>query len=249
MRAILPMSAVLFLFSISPLIGQDDPFAEDGANAAQADPFSDPFGGGRPAVKKKPAQPKQTKGVRVVTRDPSVANNRIRGVLGNDTTQTFIETPLSDAAGQLSRAHDIPIVINQHALEEVGLTPDTPINISLKEVSLRSFLRLMLRGLELTYVIKDEVLIITTTEDADKNVVLEMYTFPEVLAPKADDVVDALTESVSAKSWSTMGGTSTAMAIDNVLIISAPEWLHEQVIDFLKKLDKAFEHHQPVSAR
>ncbi len=65
------------------------------------------------------------------------------------------------AIQKVAEDHDIPIVLDTKALEELGLSSDTPINISLKNVSLRSFLRLMLKEHDLTYMIKDEVMKIT----------------------------------------------------------------------------------------
>ncbi|MCG8653615.1 MAG: hypothetical protein MI861_27505, partial [Pirellulales bacterium] len=83
-----------------------------------------------------------------------VGNNesekRISAALDDETSHTFLELPLEDAARQISEAHDIPIVVDRRALEEIGLTVDQPVTMDLKNVSLRSFLRLMLRELDLT---------------------------------------------------------------------------------------------------
>ena len=56
----------------------------------------------------------------------------------------------------------------QPALEEIGVGTDEPVTINLHNVSLRSALRLMLKKLQLTYIIQDEVLMITTPEEAEK---------------------------------------------------------------------------------
>ena len=49
----------------------------------------------------------------------------------------------------------------------MGIGTDTPVTKNLKGITLRSALRLMLRELSLTYIIKDEVLLITTPEEAE----------------------------------------------------------------------------------
>ena len=92
------------------------------------------------------------------------AERRIEATLDDETTLPFVETPLEEAIQTISRQHDIPIIIDRLALEEIGITTDTPVNIDLKNVSLRSAIRIMLRELSLTYVIKDEVMQITTEE-------------------------------------------------------------------------------------
>ena len=43
-------------------------------------------------------------------------------------------------------------------IEDAGITTDTPITKSLKGITLKSALRLILKELEMTYVIRDEVL-------------------------------------------------------------------------------------------
>ena len=108
---------------------------------------------------------------------------RISAALGDDTTQNFVEETLENAIRQISETHDIPIVIDNKALEELGINSDTPVSISLKNVSLRSFLRLMLRELDLTYMIKDEVMQITTTEAAEANPVIKVYPVGDLVVP------------------------------------------------------------------
>ena len=54
------------------------------------------------------------------------------------------------------------------ASDMIGAGKETTVTFSLGEVTLRSALRLMLRELELTYVVRDEVLKITTLDEAVK---------------------------------------------------------------------------------
>ena len=61
-----------------------------------------------------------------------MATLRIRAALGDETTQSFVDSPLEEAVQQLSQTHDIPIVVDKRALEEIGLTPDAPVSLSLK---------------------------------------------------------------------------------------------------------------------
>ena len=56
------------------------------------------------------------------------------------------------------------------ALEEIGVGTDEPVTVNLHNISLRSALRLMLKNLQLTYIIQDEVLMITTPEEAEKRI-------------------------------------------------------------------------------
>ncbi|MBT6849273.1 MAG: VWA domain-containing protein, partial [Planctomycetaceae bacterium] len=95
------------------------------------------------------------------------AEQKIIDELDNETRMTFFDTPLKDVIDQIKGQHNIPIIIDERALTEVGLDSNTVVNIDLKGISLRSGLKLMLNSLELTYVINDEVLKITTPEAAE----------------------------------------------------------------------------------
>lgn len=80
--------------------------------------------------------------------------------------------PLAMVIDSLSDDMNIPIVINLYEFELGGFSMDAPITLSLPPVTLRSLLNLVLdqvAGGELTFVVRDEVLLITTTEDAAKH--------------------------------------------------------------------------------
>ena len=113
----------------------------------------------------------------------NATEKRIQAALGDETTQIFTETPLQEAINQISEAHKIPIVIDNQALEDIGLSADEPVTINLENVSLRSFLRIMLRDLDLTYVIKDEVMQITSQEAAEENLVTKVYPVGDLVVP------------------------------------------------------------------
>lgn len=117
----------------------------------------------------------------VVRTEQSEAANKIVATLDGDTTLEFIETPLSDVVDYLCDLHDINILLDTKALEEVGIGSDTPITRNLKGISLRSALRLMLRDLELTYLVADEVLQITTPEQASELTQLSVYNVGPML--------------------------------------------------------------------
>lgn len=111
------------------------------------------------------------------------AEAKILAALQEPTTLEFIDTPLSDVIEFQKDLHGIEIQIDNRALLEVGLSSDTPITRNVKGISLRSALRLMLRDLDLTYVIRDEVLLITTPEDAASNVITKVYPVADLVLP------------------------------------------------------------------
>lgn len=90
--------------------------------------------------------------------------DRIMAALDGPTEMEFIETPLKDVIEAIKTRHGIEIEADSKAITDAGGTLDMPITVSIKGVSLRSALRLMLRDHELDYALADEVLIVTRFE-------------------------------------------------------------------------------------
>jgi len=96
----------------------------------------------------------------------------------------FQETPLRDVINQLKDKFDIPILADKRAFEDAGLDLDTTVvTQSVSGVSVRSALRLILGDIDLTYLIKDEVMLITTKEKAAENLVIKVYPVGDLVIP------------------------------------------------------------------
>ena len=95
----------------------------------------------------------------------------------------FEETPLRDVIQVIRDEHRIPVVIDNKALEAANLTPDMPISAKLTDMSLRSALKNLLGQVDLTYVVKDEVLKITTREQAEQELEVRVYPVADLVLP------------------------------------------------------------------
>ena len=135
----------------------------------------------------------------------SQAEIKIRKALDEPTNLEFVETPLTDVIDYLKDLHGIEIQIDNKALEDAGAGTDTPVTKNLRGISLRSALRLMLGPMDLAFVIKDEVLLITTKEKADAELVTKVY-------PVADLVLRIQTPVMSGMNgMGGMGGMGSMM--------------------------------------
>ena len=114
--------------------------------------------------------------------------------LDRPTELEFFEQPLIDVIDYLKELHEIEIQLDTRALEEVGVDSQTPITKNLTGISLRSAFNLMLKDYDLKYVIDDEVLLITTRDEAET---------PERLATKVYPVADLV---IPVQSMGGMGG-------------------------------------------
>ena len=111
------------------------------------------------------------------------SEKKIRDALKSATQLEFFDAPLSDVIDYLKDYHDIEIQLDTRALEDVGITSQSPVTKTLKGISLKSALRLLLRDLSLTYVIEDEVLLITTPEEAENRLSTKVYPVADLVIP------------------------------------------------------------------
>jgi uncharacterized membrane protein YgcG len=111
------------------------------------------------------------------------SEERIFNELNTKAVMEFIETPLKDAITILKDTHGIPIELDVKKLEEAGVNIDTPVTKNLNGITLRSALRLLLNDLELTYVVRDEVLLITTPEEAESQLITKVYPVGDLVVP------------------------------------------------------------------
>jgi hypothetical protein len=182
-----------------------------------------------------------------VGRDESSAAKRIEEVLRSPLHKTgldYSDQPLQDVVTQLSDEYEIPIQLDRQALEEAGIGSDAPLNINLHNITLRSALKLALRHDNLTWVIEDEVLIITTHEQADKHFDTCVYNIEGLVDdsdPKAvKALVDAICSCVASDSWAVNGGGQAQIRPlpSGLLVVSHTPAVQEQVSALLSKIRK-----------
>lgn len=176
---------------------------------------------------------------------------RIRAALSAPLKSTgleFTNEPLENVVNFLQDEYQIPILLDESALEDAGLTREEPISINLQNVSLRSALRLLLHTKQLTYFIREEVLIITTPEEAEANLVTCVYDVRDLvetnrvnpskgaaLSADYDPLIDSITCCISCETWAENGGGEAEVRAlpPGLLVISQTDAVHEEIADFL----------------
>lgn len=100
-----------------------------------------------------------------------------------DVTVNFDKQPLSEAVSFLENYTGLNIEIDPKALAEEGFTPDTAVDLSVNKIKLRKALELMLRPLNLTYVIDDEVILITSPQSGAAKTYSKVYYVGDLVKP------------------------------------------------------------------
>ncbi len=217
-----------------------DPFAKDGAASSVAASPSKAIPAAVAARNSEPCNARDR------------AEQRINSVLNQPLSEPleFVEQPLRDVVTILSETYDIPILFDVAALDAVAASPDVEVNIQINNLTLRSALDLMLRnaGAEaLTYIIDNEVLLITTLEEAETRLEVIVYRVDDLLPSASlawqsdsdfDRLIDVITASIEHESWMVNGtGEGEIKAFPpGMIIISQTHRVHEQVQEFLEEL-------------
>ena len=98
----------------------------------------------------------------------------------------FVETPLNAIMEIISEEYGIQIVLDNSALDALAISPDTEVTVNLRSISLRSALELMLKSPateDLTYIIDNEVLLITSQDEADARLTVKVYPVADLVLP------------------------------------------------------------------
>src|SRR5262245_1093899 len=124
---------------------------------------------------------------------------KIRRTLSKPTTVEFLDLPLEDCITFLKEYHNINIWLDKATLTDEGVALDQPITLKLAGVTLRSVLKLLLEPVQLTYVIEDEVMKITTSAKAGEKLTTRVY-------PVGDLVIPIITPRAGMGGMGMMGG-------------------------------------------
>ncbi len=123
-------------------------------------------GSARPPARTKPVETtvsksadgaKKTGGIRAAPPRALRSEAAIRKALEATADLDFTKTPLDDIVGAIGDFTKIDIVLDKKALADAGVATDLPMTVSLRGISVRAALGLILRNLSLTWIVRDEV--------------------------------------------------------------------------------------------
>jgi general secretion pathway protein D len=101
--------------------------------------------------------------------------------------------PLAAVLDALAKQADVPIHVDMVGLENEAVRSDTPVTISLDQpISLKSALKLLLEPLHLDYVVKDEVLKVTSPKLVTGEVYSVSYPVADLVIPIPNFTSDGL---------------------------------------------------------
>ncbi|QDU27274.1 hypothetical protein ETAA8_23610 [Anatilimnocola aggregata] len=183
----------------------------------------------------------------VATDEEQQQIKRIETALASKVSFDVKDLPLDELLQKVSQQCGIPILLRK-SLAIAGIDSARPVTISLRDISLRAFLRNLLGELNLTFVVKDEVIAITTTDDSWAYPVTRIYPVKDLIqtrpTPSAKveyDFGPLIELIISTVTITQESGASPVDGFDNALciIITTRDEEHEQVERLLTTLRKS----------
>jgi Flp pilus assembly secretin CpaC/thiol-disulfide isomerase/thioredoxin len=171
---------------------------------------------------------------------------RIIEKLSSKASMHFENAPLKQVLTDLGKQNDFNIVLDAYGLKEVGLKTNTPVTLGLDQVRLSTALRLLLEPLQLDYVVKHEVLHITSRSRATGELIVATYPVADFIcrkqSPEFDltDLCDTLMSMIDVDSWETKGGPATVRRYmpNPSLVVRQTRANHTRIRELLESLRK-----------
>ena len=135
---------------------------------------------------------------------------RIENALQEKTEITFTDQPLGDALKYLEDLHHIPIRIDHQALADEGISVDQNVNVVMSETAFKSVLNMLLEPLQLDYLIKNEVMVITTRDKAKELLETRVYDAKLIEGHTAHELMELIIALVEPDSWDNGQATRSA---------------------------------------
>ncbi|NQT36330.1 MAG: STN domain-containing protein, partial [Planctomycetes bacterium] len=178
---------------------------------------------------------------------------KIRQQLRRKVTIDIQKEPLQEAIKKLRAVTDIDIVVDYAETRSVlGIDHDDPVSIASVDQPLGSALRRSLHPLDLTWIIEDERLVITTREKADQTLLYRLYPVRDLVSPGGiadpagydfESLTEAITTCIRPESWSEGKPYLPSVEIGGMaaLLIEQTAEVHEEIAALLDKLRAAGE--------
>jgi hypothetical protein len=119
---------------------------------------------------------------RADTNQLTTKERAIMRALSSNVSISFKNTRLEAALEQLRTQTGQTILLDPEALKEVDATYDSPVSMDARGVTFRTTLKRILAGVGLTYIIKDEAILVTSLARARETMIVKRYYIGDLLA-------------------------------------------------------------------
>ncbi|MEX2185632.1 MAG: hypothetical protein WD875_02515 [Pirellulales bacterium] len=162
--------------------------------------------------------------------DKPASDEAILSALRKKVDAHLIQFPLEQFTDWVEQQGQIQVEIDNRCLNEGGLDPEAIlIDLDLHQVCLASVLYHALRGYDLTYVISNGALLITTTDRAASVLDVEIYPAADLVTFRSPDgkvredydpLIELIATTCATTTWESVGGAGTISGYGGMLVVS-----------------------------
>lgn len=159
-------------------------------------------------------------------------HTRLLNQLQQKVSADFVDTPLNEFVGFFADALEIRIFIDTTGLEDAGIPTDEPISLTLSDVPLQKAIAVAFDPLQLTLVVINGRLTLTTIDMANEHLHAVLYDVSDVFS---GDDVEAFSEAVQTTTdgqWEDIdgaGGWHITVVNSGQLLIHQTDTVHSQI--------------------
>ncbi|HEY5312583.1 MAG TPA: DUF4974 domain-containing protein, partial [Pirellulales bacterium] len=180
--------------------------------------------------------------------NPASANRAaMLKVLDEAAELQFDKTPLGEVIEKIKARYHVSVQVRGKALEEAGVTLDLPVTFKLKGATLRQALDLMLGQLELTWLIRNDGLIVTTVSESETLTEPVIYPVEDLLFPPAElrvpgrkyapdyaSLSELITSTVNPTTWEVSG--DPIHRFPGAIVVPQTARIQERIADMFAEL-------------
>ncbi|MCA9122017.1 MAG: DUF4974 domain-containing protein [Planctomycetaceae bacterium] len=172
----------------------------------------------------------------------------LRQKLNDNVTVAFDDTPLDTAVSELGNQLNIDIRLDLPALRDIRVRERQPVTLKLTDRSLKTVLQSLVMDFDLTWVLRDGVLWITSEESAEAFLKTAVYDVRDLCRDDSESraLREAVMSQTNVDSWNEVGGPGAIeFAKPGTLVISNQESAHMAVLDLLETYRAALRNSKP----
>lgn len=166
----------------------------------------------------------------------------LRKKLQQNVSVDFDDSPLIEALNNLAQQTGIAIRLDYRALAKYRIRLRQPVSIRLAERKLQTVLDVMLAQLKLTWILKDGVLLVTSTDYAEERQLTAVYDVRDLC--RSFDESSGLANAIMRQSdslWEDVDGEGGAIQfpLPGVMVVRQTERIHERLLTLLQAYRQA----------
>lgn len=171
----------------------------------------------------------------------------IRQRLQETIDVSFDDIALVDAVSQIAKASKIDIRLNLAALRALGIRDRTPVSLALQKTEADTVLKALLQDLQLTWILRDGVLWITSEEEASSYLITAVFDVRDLCTDDNESfALQQAIQSQTCEDWADCGGPGTMSAPKaGTLVIHNREELLNEVLKLLEAYRVALKGSKP----